>query len=168
MTKKAKTLAAFLLACNTGMRSGEMLQIERSWIRGNTLRIPQPADKIRVGRIIALNTRARELIDLVESLGHAPRIFSISPTSKDTIWRKLREAADLGPVQDSAGNIIKEGLNFHDSRATFCTWAASPGSNGAPRLDVMTLARQTGHKNLKTLMKYYRPTMSEVASRLDE
>lgn len=167
-TKRAEAVAAFLLACNTGMRSREMMLIERSWIDGDTLKIPQKADKIKVGRVIALNHRAKELIQLIAARGRRARIFSLNAAKRDAHWRAVRDAAGLGPVLDSSGNVIKEGLNFHDSRATFCTWAASPGPNGAPRLDVMTLARQTGHKNLKTLMKYYRPTMSEVASRLDK
>ena len=48
----------------------------------------------------------------------------------------------LGPELDSAGRVIREGLNFHDSRATFATWAASPDpKTGVPRLDLLSLAR---------------------------
>lgn len=48
------------------------------------------------------------------------------------------------------------------------TWAASPEpKTGAPRLDLLSLARQTGHKNLKMLQRYYRPKSEDIVKRLD-
>lgn len=158
--------AAFLLACCTGMRSGEMMRIERSWINGKTLTIPASATKTKKGRVIALNDQARSILSLVCSLGHEPSIWNLTDGVRDTIWRRIRDRADLGPVIDSEGREIQEGLHFHDGRATFCTWAASPGEDGAPRLDVLSLARQTGHQNLKMLMRYYRPDIASFADRL--
>ena len=38
---------------------------------------------------------------------------------------------------------------------------------GVPRLDLLSLARQTGHKNLKMLQRYYRPKSEDIAKRLD-
>ena len=50
---------------------------------------------------------------------------------------------------------------------TAATWAASPDpETGAPRLDVLALARQTGHKDLKMLQRYYRASAEEIAKRL--
>ena len=115
-----------------------------------------------------LNKKALELLELVSSLGNYPLIFGLSDSIKDALWRKLRDKANLGPKKDSKGRVLIEGLTFHDARATFCTWAASPGKDGAPRLDVMSLSKQTGHKNLKMLMRYYRPKMSDLVSRLDD
>lgn len=79
----------------------------------------------------------------------------------------MRDKAGLRDEYDSLGRLIRQGLTFHDGRATFCTWAASPGPDGAPRLDVLSLARQTGHKNLKMLMRYYRPSIESFADRLN-
>ena len=45
--------------------------------------------------------------------------------NRDTLFRKVRDRAGLGPEYDSQNRLIKEGLNFHDGRATFATWAAS-------------------------------------------
>lgn len=160
--------AAFILACFTGMRAGEMLRIERSWIDGRTIHLPAEATKTSTGRTIALCDRAKTIIDSVLELGFSPRIWGIDDASRDALWRKIRDKADLGAVRDSEGRIIEEGLNFHDGRATFCTWAASPGADGAPRLDVMSLARQTGHRNLKMLMRYYRPNIESFVDRLNK
>ncbi len=98
------------------------------------------------------------------------KIFGqLNSANRDAIWRKVRDRAGLSAIKDSSGNVIKEGLNFHDGRATFATWAASPNpKTGAPRLDVLALARQTGHRDLKMLQKYYRETAQEIARRLDD
>lgn len=79
----------------------------------------------------------------------------------------MRDKVGLGPVVDSEGRVIKEGLNFHDSRATFAKWAALPDpKTGALRLDVLALARQTRHKNLKMLQRYYRAGAEDIAKRV--
>lgn len=159
--------ASFLLACLTGMRASEMYQIERSWIHGDSLHIPADATKTRKARTVALCSRAQNILQAVCELGYEPTIWGMDPPLRDAYWRRLRDNAGLGAVKDSKGRTLIEGLTFHDGRATFCTWAASPGPDGNPRLDVMALARQTGHTTFKMLMKYYRPSISDVAKRLD-
>lgn len=164
------TALAFILSCRTGMRAGEILAIEKSWIDGNVIHLPAPVTKTNSRRDVALSSDAKRLLDLViqSKNDDSPRVFSrLSDTRRDALWRKLRDRAGLNEVRDSAGNVIKEGLNFHDGRATFATWAASPDpETGAPRLDVLALARQTGHKNIKMLMKYYRASAADIAKRL--
>ena len=61
-----------------------------------------------------------------------------SKTLAEALWNKIRNKAGLGPVLDSDGNVVKEGLRFHDGRATFCT-------NAAQKISVLDLARITGH-----------------------
>lgn len=162
------TMAAFLLSCATGMRSGEILRLEEAWLDGHVAHLPSEATKTRRSRDVALSSEALRIIGLVKERGSRPQIFGeLGEKVRDTLWRKIRNRAGLGPVLDSKGRVIKEGLNFHDGRATFCTWAASPDpKTGAPRLDVLALARQTGHQNLKNLMRYYRPDAEVTASRL--
>ena len=130
------------------------------------------ARRIRAGltaQDVAMPTEALIILNLVRARGNAPRIFGLAPETTSAIWRKIRNRAGLGPVTDSEGRLVREGLNFHDSRATFATWAASPNpKTGAPRLDVLALARQTGHKNLAMLQRYYRPSAEDIAKRLDE
>lgn len=38
-------VAAFLFSCQTGMRAGELLKIEYSWIDDNVLHVPAEATK---------------------------------------------------------------------------------------------------------------------------
>lgn len=170
LTNMALTIAAFIFACKTGMRSGEILRIEESWIDGCVIHIPHEATKTDSRRDVALSSEALRILNLVRERGEMPLIFGgVSDATRDVLFRKVRDRAGLGPVIDSEGRIIKEGLNFHDSRATFATWAASPDpKTGAPRLDVLALARQTGHKNLKMLQRYYRASAEDIAKRLDK
>ena len=167
-TVTARVCAAFVFACCTGMRSGEIVRIEKEWIRGNTLWIPLEATKTERFRKIALSKRALGILDDVMAMGFSPAIWGVEDAQRDALFRKIRDRAGLGEVRDSEGRLIEAALHFHDSRATFCTWAASPGPDGAPRLDVMSLARQTGHANVRMLMRYYRPDVSTFSNRLDE
>ena len=170
-TETQLVMIIFLFACATGMRSHEILSIEECWIKGRALTIPEKTTKTLQKRKVALSNEALRLLDLARKAKWCEgRLFGIlTDGTRDALFRKIRSKAGLGDVVDNQNNIIEEGLHFHDSRATFCTWAASPNpKTGAPRLDVMTLARQLGHKKPKMLMKYYRPTMDDIAKRLDE
>ena len=53
-----------------------------------------------------------------------------------------------------------EDLTFHDSRHEAITRLAQV-------LPIQDLAKVTGHKELKTLMKYYNPTAIELADRIN-
>jgi putative integrase/recombinase len=159
-------IAAFLFSCRTGMRAGEILQLEVSWIDGCVIHLPASATKTATRRDVALGKDALRLLALVKE-ANGNDLFQMRSGLRDALFRKVRDRAGLGPVLDSHGNVIKEGLHFHDGRATFATWAASPDpETGAPRLDVMALSRQTGHRDLKMLMRYYRATAQEIAKRL--
>lgn len=162
-------VAAFLFACRTGMRLGEIIQLEEAWITDRVIHLPKEATKTGSARDVAMPAEALRILNLVRERDFKPRIFGIASETASAIWRKVRNRAGLGPVTDSQGRLIKEGLNFHDSRATFATWAASPNpKTGVPRLDVLALARQTGHKNIAMLQRYYRPTAADIAKRLDD
>lgn len=61
---------------------------------------------------------------------------------------------------DMTDELLIDGLTFHDARATALTLLSR-------RVDVMTLARISRHKNMKILMDtYYRETAEQIASRI--
>jgi integrase len=70
-------------------------------------------------------------------------------------------ADQISPIfSDLTDKLLIDGLTFHDSRASALTWLSR-------RYDVMTLARISRHKNLRTLMEtYYRETAEQIAARL--
>lgn len=76
------------------------------------------------------------------------QVFRLRSASADAMFRKIRDEL----------HIID--LHFHDTR-----------HEAAPRLarkvDVLDLARITGHKDPRSLMVYYSATAAEMAARLD-
>ena len=153
--------AVFVFCCHTGMRSGEALKLQRAWISGRTITIPKEAVKTRANRVIALSREAVAVLNDMRAAGRYPTIAGVTDWNRDALFRKVRDRLNLGDVADSEGRVIKQGLHFHDSRAYFCTHAAK-------KIDVLSLARQTGHKSIKMLMRYYRPDAEGIADMLDK
>jgi integrase len=61
---------------------------------------------------------------------------------------------------DMTDELLIDGLTFHDARASALTWLSR-------RVDVMTLARISRHKNMKILMTtYYRESVEDIANRI--
>ena len=75
-----------------------------------------------------------------------------------------RRATKLLPATFTFSKLCAEllitGLTFHDTRASALTWLSR-------RMDVMTLARISRHKDLRILMDtYYRETSEQISARL--
>lgn len=133
---------ALLLAVETAMRQGEILSLDQESRRGRVLHL----DKTKNGdeRDVPLSTRAVALLELLPTEG---RLFPIASGTCDTLFRRARDASGLN-------------FHFHDLRREATTRLAA-------KLDVMTLAKVTGHRDVRTLMRvYYSPDMSAVADRL--
>ena len=74
--------------------------------------------------------------------------FKVDPNMGSTLFSKL------------CRQMLIEGLTFHDARATALTLLSR-------RMDVMTLARISRHKDLKLLLStYYRETAEQIAARI--
>lgn len=153
-------VAAFLFSTMTGMRRGEILAIRREWIDERVIHLPDFATKTNSARDVALSKKARALLDAVLQRD-TEKPFAIKAQTVSVFFTEIRDAAGLGPVRDADGHLVKEGLNFHDGRATFATWAAS-------HLTPLALARQLGHADLKMTMRYYRSRPEQVADLLDK
>jgi integrase len=154
--KKQETAYAFLIALETGMRNGEILslEIENLFLKRSYLHL----DKTKNGdeRDVALSRRAVQLIESVaeawkqrrESGAESLRIFSVDSGSRDTLFRQAMKDAGV------------TGITFHRSRHTATRKMAK-------KLPVLALAKQIGHRDLKSLMVYYEADPSEVAALLD-
>ena len=84
---------------------------------------------------------------LYKGKGLDDRLFKLESASADTMFRRVRDELGI------------DGLTFHDTRHEAITRLAR-------KVDVLDLARITGHKDLKSLMIYYNATASELAQRL--
>lgn len=139
---------AFLIALETAMRQGEILGMTAKWVNLRERYVRLPMTKNGSSRNVPLSKRAGELLKpLYKGKGAEERLFRLESASADTMFRKIRDELGI------------EGLTFHDTRHEAITRLAR-------KVDVLDLARITGHKDLKSLMIYYNATASELAQRL--
>lgn len=143
---------AFLVALRTGMRAGEILGLECADLVDGVAVIRQHKTMhiTRKPRRVPLTHQGRNLLGQlrVDALGSGGgRLIPMSSTSLDALFRKVRKQVGV------------EGLHFHDSRATFATHMAR-------RVDVLTLAKILGHKDINQTQTYYRETEEAIAQRL--
>ncbi|MCK9622163.1 MAG: site-specific integrase [Methylobacter sp.] len=137
--------AVFLFAIETAMRRGEILGLE--WRDVNlerrflTLQTTKNGDK----RQVPLSSRACEI--LRGRIGES-RPFDIAVECLRPQLAKGFKAAGI------------EGMRLHDARHTACTFMAQ-------KVDVLTLARILGHRDLRSLSIYYNKPASEIADLLD-
>lgn len=147
-SKQQEVAYALLVALRTGMRAGEVLQLSDETVNMVT-RVARVAHKTQ-----HLTGRPREIplskqaIRVMTPLSGRGDYFRLSSASLDALFRKARDAMLLGDV------------HFHDSRAEALTLLAR-------KVDVMTLARISGHKDLRLLLAvYYRESAEDIAKRL--
>ncbi len=140
---------ALMIACRTGMRSKEILQIGKSAFLagGSVLRVNHKMQYKNDGkpRDIPLFPSARRLFKPFQGVD---KLFTMTAGYRDTRTRTVIE------------RLMLEDLRFHDARATALTHMSK-------KVDVMTLAKISGHKSIKTLYeRYYREKPADIAARL--
>lgn len=149
-TESARVAAAFLFACETGMRAGEICALEWHDVdvekRTAKVRAESRGARKSPARVVPLTLEAVRLVNQMPAL--ADTVFALKGASLDALFRRARAKGAI------------EGLHFHDSRAEALTRLSQ-------KVDVLTLAKISGHRDLKILLNtYYRPKMEEVAARL--
>lgn len=147
-TKGQEVALAFMVALRSGMRAGEILSLGRDNLDLKR-RIAKVAHKTQhlTGRPrqVPLLGPARRLL---EPVADRPRCFTLSSATLDALFRKARDKL-----------LIKD-LHFHDTRAEALTRLAR-------KVDVMTLSKISGHKDVRILVNaYYRETAEQIAARL--
>lgn len=136
---------AFLFALETAMRSGEILGLTWPNIHLADQYVHIPKTKNGDARDVPLSKRAVEILRALP-LGFGPA-FQLDDAARDALWRKARAKT---PYRD---------VHFHDSRAE-AIWRLSK------RLDVLELARVIGHRDINSLLHYYRESASAMARKL--
>jgi len=136
--KTAEMQAAFHIALRTGMRLQEVLAA------------PNNFDAKRRVVTIKTKTEARAQIPIGRIAARllARPAFTVGANEGSVLFSKL------------CRELLIKGLTFHDTRGTALTHLAR-------KVDVMTLARISRHKDLKILMNhYYRETSDQIAARI--
>lgn len=173
VTFAARVVACFLLALETGMRSGETLRlrpidydkerrtafvaaIEKGGRKGG-----RSGKVVDASRKVPLTGRAIELLDqLLESMPEKqqsksgfmfpPYIVGIDDRQRDANWRKVRDRAGI------------EDLHYHDTKHEACTRLSK-------FVDVLALSHAIGTKDVKLLRDtYYNHDAEKSAALLPE
>ncbi|CAB3916276.1 MULTISPECIES: tyrosine-type recombinase/integrase [Achromobacter] len=148
-TSKSQEVAlAFLIGLRTAMRAGEILSLGRQSLDLKR-RVAVVNHKMQY-----LTGRPREIplsrhaVRLLRPVADRERCFTVSSATLDALFRKAKD------------RLLIEDLHFHDSRAEALTRLSR-------KVDVMTLARISGHKDLRVLQNvYYRESSEDIATRL--
>ncbi|KRS17497.1 tyrosine-type recombinase/integrase [Roseovarius indicus] len=141
----ARAFHAFLFACETGMRAGEIVGMEwgRVDLERRVVRLPET--KNGTARDVPLSGEA---VRLLRALPEHDPVFGLSSQQLDVQWRKVRDKSGV------------EGLTFHDARHAAITKLSK-------KLDVLALARAVGHRDIRMLQTYYNESAEDIARRLD-
>lgn len=135
--KTAEAQLAFHISLHTGMRLKEVLNA--TWDVEKSIALI-PESKTSTTKVqVPLTSRVLKLL---------PASFTLSPNEASVLFSELRSS------------LLIEGVTFHDARAFALTMLAR-------RVDVMTLARISRHKDLRVLLAtYYRESAEDIAKRL--
>ena len=153
-TESAKVGFAVLFAIETALRCGEICALEwrdiisrRAIVRGE-----DPGAGKSGRREVPLSKEALRLLTLLPSAQEdgedTAKVFDLRPQQVDALFRKARDKA------------LITNLHFHDTRAEALTRMSK-------KVEVLTLAKISGHRDLKILLNtYYRESMEAVADLL--
>lgn len=145
----ARSFHAFLFAIETAMRAGEVIGLMWDRVDLDNQVCHLPMTKNGTARDVPLSQEAVRLLKtLPASDPREGSVFGLKSAQMEVLWRKLRDRAGI------------DDLHFHDSRHEAITRLAK-------KLDVLSLARAVGHRNLNQLMAYYNESAAELAKRLD-
>ncbi|MEN1959094.1 site-specific integrase [Luteimonas sp. MJ246] len=166
--RNANLLPIVLIALETAMRRGEILSLRWENVDLEARVAHLPITKNGYARDVPLSTRAVEILHARKIASHAAdgRIFLASePAIKQAFERAVKSAREayveecvrLGRCQDPR---IMSDLHFHDLRHE----ATSRLAEKLPNL--IELASVTGHRDLRSLKRYYHPIASALALKL--
>ena len=136
--KTGEVAAAFHIALRTGMRLAEALAA------------PGAFDARRRVVTIKTKTSARDEVPIgrIGARLLTRAAFVVGPNEASALFSRLTRQQMI------------EGLTFHDARASALTWLAR-------KVDVMTLARISRHRDISLLHRvYYRESSDDIAKRL--
>jgi len=147
-TKQQEVALALLVALRTAMRAGEILSLGKASLN-LTRRVATVEHKTQhlTGRPRAVPLTGAA-VRLLRPVADRERCFTITSAVLDALFRKARD------------RLMIRDLHFHDTRAEALTRLAR-------RVDVLTLARISGHKDIKLLANvYFRESAEDIAKRI--
>lgn len=145
---RARVGAAILFAIETAMRAGEICGLTWENIHFEKRIAHLPMTKNGTARDVPLSREAVRILKELEAVRIDDRVFQLKPEVLSRLFYETKTPLGFSH------------LNFHDTRREALTRLAR-------KVDVMTLSKISGHKDIKILNEvYYAPNMSEVADLL--
>lgn len=142
----ARVAAAMYFSIETAMRAGEIAGLRSEHIDYERRTAKLINTKNGEDREVPLSSEA---IRILQELPEHNPVFGLTASQIDSNFRRAKKLA------------IVEGLNFHDMRREALTRLSK-------KVDVLALARISGHRDLKILLgTYYAESMADVAKLLD-
>lgn len=145
ITISARIGAALLFAIETAMRAGEICSLTWDKIDMDKCTALLIETKNGSKRQVPLSGEAIRILNQVK--GDTDSVFDLTSVQIDVNFRKAKSRAMI------------YGVTFHDTRHLAITRLAK-------KIDVLSLARAVGHKDLKNLMIYYNESAEDIAKRL--
>lgn len=136
----------FKLGVETAMRAGEMWSLTREQIDLETRVVRLLKTKNGDAREVPMSPEAVGIVRGLLADGR-DSLFRVSKESRDALFRKARNKTAI------------PNLHFHDSRSEGI-------SRLSKKMDVLELARIVGHRDIRSLMFYYRADAAAIARRL--
>lgn len=138
----------FCMALETMMRLGELLRLTWRHVHLERRFVHLPKTKNGRPRNVPLSSRALALLRLLTVGGPDNRLVDVNEGTFGNYFRSAQKAAGITD------------MHFHDARREALTRAAK-------KLKLEDLAKASGHQDMKSLMIYYAPDVSDLASQLD-
>ncbi|MEB3754309.1 site-specific integrase [Acinetobacter sp. MD2(2019)] len=145
INKRQQTAWALMFAIETAMRASEITGL--LWKNIFSDHVLLPDTKNGTARRVPLSLRAIELLELMRGIDDIQVMTIKSDALSTGFTKRMRELK----IQD---------LRFHDTRHEAATRLAQ-------KLAVHDLAKVTGHRDLSMLMRYYNPTATELADKIN-
>jgi len=137
-----------IIALNTGMRRGEILNLRWEWLdfKNSVVTLPQTHTKSQKIRKIPINSKLRTLL----------LKLSMKKRDQDYVFPSISsKSGHMEGVKRSFMSACKkagiEGLRFHDLRHTAATRMIENGAN------IVAVSRILGHSDVKITMRYAHP-----------
>ncbi|BFQ93113.1 tyrosine-type recombinase/integrase [Gallibacterium anatis] len=148
-TATARVGAAILFAIETAMRAGEIVGLTWNNVYFEDRIAHLPQTKNGWSRDVPLSKTAIAILQLLKQMRRDDSVFQLKSSQLDALFRKLKK------------RLMIEDLHFHDTRREALTRLAE-------KVDVMTLAKISEHRDLSILQNtYYAPDMKKVSLLLD-
>ncbi|WP_430233972.1 tyrosine-type recombinase/integrase [Nitrosomonas communis] len=147
-TVTSRVGASMLFAIETAMRAGEIASLAWDNLDFEKRVAKLPMTKNGFPREVPLSAEAIRIIEQVKSVTESVNtVFNLNTAQIDALFRKAKKRAMI------------DDLHYHDSRAEAITRLAK-------KVDILTLARISGHRDMRQLQIYYRESVEDIAKRI--